>query len=108
MNRLRRFRDREINPLKQWKLSPIDKEAQQRWDDYTEAKEATFKLTDSIEAPWTILKSEDQQRGRLNAIRHVLNIIDYEGKDAESIPVPDPLIVASASTIFKDETSDPA
>ncbi len=96
----RRFHDRETNPLKQWKLSPIDKEAQQRWDDYTEAKEATFKLTHTDHAPWTIVKSEDQPRARLNAIRHVLNLIDYDGKDTTVDITPDPLIVASARTIF--------
>ena len=96
----RRFYERETDPLKQWKLSPIDKEAQQRWGDYTEAKEATFKLTDTQEAPWIIVKSEDQPRARLNAIRQVLNQIDYEGKDDSVATDPDPLIVAPAATIF--------
>ena len=65
----RRFRERELNPLKRWKLSPIDQEAQDRWDDYTEAKEDTFRLTDLPESPWVIIKSEDKMRGRLQAIR---------------------------------------
>ncbi len=96
----RRFYERETDPLKQWKLSPIDKEAQQRWGDYTEAKEATFQLTDTAEAPWTIIKSEDQPRARLNAMRHVLHSIDYAGKDDAVAIAPDPLIVAPAATIF--------
>ena len=96
----RRFIERETDPLKHWKLSPIDKEAQDRWGDYTEAKEATFKLTDTTEAPWTIVKAEDQPRARLNAMRHVLHEVDYEGKDPSIAVAPDPLIVTPAATIF--------
>lgn len=96
----RRIRDRETDPLKHWKLSPIDKAAQQRWDDYTEAKEMTFRLTDTPEAPWSIVKAEDQPRARLNAMRHVLHRIDYAGKDMTVAVAPDPLIVAPAATIF--------
>jgi polyphosphate kinase 2 len=100
----RRFRDRETDPLKHWKLSPIDKEAQQRWDDYTEAKEMTFRLTDTPEAPWSIVKAEDQPRARLNAMRHVLHQIDYDDKDPAVATAPDPLIVAPAAIIYA--TSD--
>ena len=102
----RRFHDRETNPLKQWKLSPIDKEAQDRWDGYTEAKEMTFKLTHTKLSPWTIIKSEDQQRARLNAIRHVLHLLDYDGKDESVAVKPDPLIVAGAGTIFSLDSKE--
>lgn len=96
----RRFKDRETNPLKQWKLSPIDEEAQARWDAYTQAKEDTFRLTDTEFAPWTIIKSEDKLRTRLNAIRCILNACDYDGKNAEIDLTPDPLIAAPAGMIF--------
>jgi polyphosphate kinase 2 len=98
----RRFREREENPLKQWKLSPIDREAQQKWDAYTSAKEATFQLTDSQEAPWIIVKAEDKLRARLNTMRYVLNRFDYSGKDRSLDLEPDPLIVAPARLVFAD------
>lgn len=96
----RRFEERRSSPLKRWKLSPIDMEAQSRWDDYTDAKIATFRLTDRALAPWTIVKSEDKPRARLNAMRHVLNVIDYEGKDPKVAVAPDPLIVAPARLLY--------
>jgi polyphosphate kinase 2 len=98
----RRFREREENPLKHWKLSPIDREAQQKWDAYTSAKEATFQLTDSDEAPWIIIKAEDKLRARLNTMRHVLHRFDYAGKDPSLDLRPDPLIVASARQVFTE------
>ena len=64
-----RMRERAVNPLKQWKLSPIDRIAQERWDDYTLAKEANFDKTDTPEAPWIIVKAEDQMRARLESMR---------------------------------------
>ncbi len=76
-----RMRERAVNPLKQWKLSPIDRIAQERWDDYTLAKEANFDKTDTSEAPWIIVKAEDQMRARLESMRHVLDRFDYTGKD---------------------------
>ena len=99
----RRFRERENNPLKQWKLSPVDREAQRRWDAYTSAKEATFRLTDSEEAPWTIVKAEDKLRARLNSMRLVLGCYDYAGKNPEAARAPDPLIVASARLVFGED-----
>ena len=95
----RRFRERESNPLKRWKLSPIDKEAQERWDDYTEAKEATFRLTDSPDAPWVIVKSEDKMRARIQAMRFVLDRFDYEDKDTSQLPPLDPLIISPVSQL---------
>jgi polyphosphate kinase 2 len=99
----RRFRERESNPLKQWKLSPVDREAQRRWDAYTSAKEATFQLTDSEEAPWIIVKAEDKLRARLNTMRLVLSWFEYAGKDAAAAQAPDPLIVAPARLVFGDD-----
>ena len=97
----RRFNEREINPLKRWKLSPIDTEAQARWDDYTEAKEAAFRKTDIPEAPWIIVKSEDKMRARLETMRYVLQQFDYEDKDPEVALPPDPLILAAAANVPK-------
>ncbi len=88
-----RFDSRETDPLKRWKLSPIDKASLDKWDDYTEAKEAMFFYTDTADAPWTIIKSNDKKRARLNCMRHFLASLDYPGKDAEVVGVPDPLIV---------------
>ena len=68
----RRFLARETDPLKQWKLSPIDKASLDKWDDYTEAKEAMFFYTDTADAPWTIVKSDDKKRARLNCMQHFL------------------------------------
>jgi len=78
-----RFASRETDPLKQWKLSPIDKASLGKWDDYTEAKEAMFFYTDTADAPWTVIKSNDKKRARLACMRHFLASIDYPGKDVE-------------------------
>jgi len=96
----RRFKARETDPLKQWKLSPIDKASLDKWDDYTEAKEAMFFYTDTADAPWTIIKSDDKKRARLNCMMHFLNSLDYPGKDHEVVGPPDPLIVGHASTVI--------
>ncbi len=102
----RRFVERKTNPLKRWKLSPIDKQAQERWDDYTEAKDATFRKTDTREAPWVIVKSEDKMRARLEAMRYVLNRFDYADKDAEVAVPPHPLLVAPVSGLLGFLESD--
>jgi len=99
----RRFSMRETDPLKQWKLSPIDRVSLGKWDDYTEAKEAMFFYTDTADAPWTIVKSDDKRRARLNAMQHFLATLGYEGKDRSIVTGPDPLIVgASAHVIGAD------
>lgn len=95
-----RFEERTTNPLKQWKLSPIDLEAQHKWDDYTEAKNAIFERTDSEEAPWVIVKTEQKMRGRLEAMRFVLSHFDYTDKDPEVAVSPDRLIVSRASYLL--------
>ncbi len=88
-----RFLARETDPLKMWKLSPIDKASLDKWEDYTEAKEAMFFYTDTADAPWIIVKSNDKKRARLNCMKHFLSTIDYPGKDWDVIGTPDPLIV---------------
>ncbi|MFC1665474.1 polyphosphate kinase 2 [Pseudomonadota bacterium] len=90
---LNRFESRKINPLKQWKLSPIDKLAQELWSDYTKYKEMMFSKTHTTFSPWVIVKANNKKRARLESIRHVLSTFDYDGKD-RSIPLlPDPNII---------------
>ncbi|WP_299354468.1 polyphosphate kinase 2 [uncultured Shimia sp.] len=96
----RRFESRESDPLKQWKLSPIDKASLGKWDDYTEAKEAMFFYTDTADAPWTVIKSNDKKRARLNCMLHFLDSLDYPGKDIKIAHAPDPLIVSTASHVI--------
>ncbi|WP_092363085.1 polyphosphate kinase 2 [Cribrihabitans marinus] len=97
---LRRFQSRETDPLKQWKLSPIDKASLDMWDDYTEAKEAMFFYSDTADAPWTIIKSNDKKRARLNCMRHFLSSLDYPDKDESVVGEPDPLIVGQAHHVI--------
>ena len=92
----RRFNSREKEPLKQWKLSPIDRQSLDKWDDYTEAKEAMFFYTDTADAPWTIIKSNDKKRARLNCMRHFLASLPYPDKNEHVLRHPDPLIVGSS------------
>lgn len=82
---LRRFLDREKDPLKQWKLSWIDVEGLNRWDAYTAAISETLERTHSDHAPWTIIRSDDKKRARIAAIQTVLHAVDYDGKDASVI-----------------------
>ena len=95
-----RFIARETDPLKRWKLSPIDKASLDKWENYTEAKEAMFFYTDTADAPWVIVKSDDKKRARLNAMRHFLSTIDYPGKDPEVIGQIDPRIVSHAAQVM--------
>ncbi|MCU0910949.1 MAG: polyphosphate kinase 2 [Rhodobacteraceae bacterium] len=95
-----RFASRDTDPLKRWKLSPIDKASLDKWDDYTEAKEAMFFYTDTADAPWTIVKSNDKKRARLNCMLHFLDSLDYPGKDTRLVHAPDPLIVGQASHVI--------
>jgi polyphosphate kinase 2 len=97
---LRRFESRGTDPLKQWKLSPIDKASLDKWDEYTEAKEAMFFYTDTADAPWTIVKSNDKRRARLEAMRHFLDVLPYPGKDVGVVHTPDPLIVGGAAHVI--------
>lgn len=95
----RRFKERNLHPLKQWKLSPIDLESLDRWTDYTRAKEAMFLHTDTSDAPWTVIKSDCKKRARLNAMRFVLGRISYENRDLTRIGTADPLIVGRPSLV---------
>ena len=88
-----RFLIRQVDPVRQWKLSPTDLASLDKWDDYTAAKEAMFLHTDTDHAPWTTIKSNDKKRARLNAMRHFLSQFEYEDKDHEVVGTPDPLIV---------------
>ena len=99
----RRFNMRQGDPLKQWKLSPIDQESQGKWDEYTEAKEAMFFYTDTADAPWTIVKSDDKKRARLNCMQHFLSELDYPGKNEHVVRGPDPLIVGSSSQVISKD-----
>ena len=96
----KRFESRSNDPLKQWKLSPIDKASLDKWDDYTEAKEAMFFYTDTADAPWTIIKSDDKKRARLACMRHFLSTLPYEGKDQEVVGEPDPYLVTSSAHVI--------
>ncbi|MDZ5663991.1 polyphosphate kinase 2 [Nocardioides sp. S-58] len=88
-----RFMVRQVDPVRRWKLSPIDIESLEKWDDYTEAKEEMFLRTDSDFAPWTTIKSNDKKRARINAMRYFLSRIDYEDKVHEVVMAPDPALV---------------
>ena len=97
-----RFTSRETDPLKHWKLSPIDRASVDRWDDYTEAKEAMFFYTDTADAPWTVIRSNDKKRARLNCMRHFLSKLDYPDKDDSVATPPDPNIVLQATHALKN------
>jgi len=92
-----RFSSRKNDPLKQWKLSPVDRASLDKWDDYTEAKEAMFFYTDTADAPWTIVKSDDKKRARLNCMRHFLSSLSYDDKDESVVGAPDPYLVTSSA-----------
>ncbi|KAE9628525.1 polyphosphate kinase 2 [Parasedimentitalea maritima] len=89
---LQRFLKREKDPLKQWKLSPIDINGLERWDDYTVAITETLERTHSQDAPWTVIRSEDKKRARLAAIRYVLSELDYDNKDGKALGTVDKTI----------------
>jgi polyphosphate kinase 2 len=97
----RRFKERQVHPLKQWKLSPIDMASLDKWDDYTRAKEAMFFHTDTADSPWTVVKSNDKKRARLNAMRYLLHSMPYSGKDVSRIGEVDNLIVGRANFIHE-------
>jgi polyphosphate kinase 2 len=93
---MNRFNRRSADPLKQWKLSPIDRASLDKWDEYTEAKEAMFFYTDTADAPWAIIKSSDKKRARITCMQHFLNSLDYPGKNLSVVRNPDPLIVGQS------------
>jgi polyphosphate kinase 2 len=93
-----RFAIRLIDPVRQWKFSPMDVESLDKWDEYTAAKEEMFEATDTDIAPWIVVKSNDKKRARINAMRYVLSKFDYDDKDHEIVGEADPLIVGRALT----------
>ncbi|GAA1470445.1 polyphosphate kinase 2 [Microbacterium thalassium] len=97
-----RFAIRQLDPVRRWKLSPMDIASLDKWEAYTEAKEEMFRRTDKKDAPWIIVRSNDKKRARLNAMRYFLTQFDYEGRDDEVIGTPDPLLVMRG----KRETAD--
>ncbi len=100
---LRRFLRRQVDPVKQWKLSPIDLASLDKWDEYTQAKEAMFGYTDLPDAPWTVVKSNDKRRARLETMRSVLSLIPYADMDTSVVGPPDPLIVGPAPLLSGGE-----
>jgi polyphosphate kinase len=100
---LRRFQMRKHDPLKQWKLSPIDVASLDRWDDYTDARRSMYFNTDTADAPWTVVKSDDKKRARINCMRYFLNRLDYPNKDTSVVYTPDELVVGSVAKLYKGE-----
>ncbi|MGW6989719.1 polyphosphate kinase 2 [Streptomyces sp. NPDC054946] len=96
-----RFAIRQVDPVRQWKLSPTDLASVDLWDAYTGAKVAMFRATDTQGAPWTVVKSNDKRRGRLEAMRSLLSRTPYDRKDETAVGEPDPLIVGSADTLLE-------
>lgn len=97
---MRRFNSRRSDPLKHWKLSPIDIQSLDKWDDYTEAKEAMFFHTDTADSPWIVVKSDDKKRARLNCIRYFLSMLPYPGKDLAVVYNADARIVGAAAEVL--------
>ena len=97
-----RFALRQTDPVRQWKLSPTDMASLDKWQEYTEAKESMFFYTDTGDAPWTVVKSNDKKRARLEAMRHVLHVIGYPDKDIRIAHAADPLIVGAAADLYEE------
>jgi polyphosphate kinase len=91
-----RFAIRLVDPVRNWKFSPMDMASVDKWDDYTAAKEEMFGATDTDIAPWIVVKSNDKKRARINAMRHLLAKFDYDEKDDDVVGEPDPLVVGRA------------
>lgn len=97
-----RFLARSHDPVKQWKLSPTDLASLDKWDQYSEAKEAMFFYTDTAHSPWTVVKSNDKKRARVEAMRWVLSQFDYAGKDLDVVGAPDPLIIGTPDSVYDE------
>ncbi|MEM8813531.1 MAG: polyphosphate kinase 2 [Pseudomonadota bacterium] len=98
---LRRFQSRNNDPLKHWKLSPVDVQSLDMWDYYSEAKENMFFYTHTADAPWTVVRSDDKKRARLNCMRYFLRSLQYPGADTEINLAPDSKIVGPADTFYQ-------
>ncbi len=94
-----RFDSRLTDPLKQWKVSPVDLASLDKWDAYTQAKEAMFFYTDTADAPWTVVKSDDKKRARIAAMQHFLSNLPYPDRDPDVVTGPDPMIVGPAEHV---------
>lgn len=101
---LRRFHSRKHDPVKQWKLSPIDVQSLDKWDEYTAARESMFFNTDTADAPWVVVKSDDKKRARLACMRHFLHNLDYDDKDTSVVYMPDELICGPVSRMYPEES----
>lgn len=97
---LKRFLERELDPLKQWKLSSIDVDGLAKWDDYTEAIRDTLTRSDSGIAPWTVIRSDDKKRARIAAIQTILRAVDFHGRDDAVIGLPDAKIVGGPQMLI--------
>ncbi|MFD4368590.1 polyphosphate kinase 2 [Rhodococcus sp. NPDC058521] len=102
LERRTRFAIRQVDPVRQWKLSPMDLASLDKWDSYTAAKEEMFRYTDTDVAPWIVVKSNDKKRARINAMRYVLSQFDYENKDDDVVGAPDPLIVGRGTEVIAE------
>lgn len=99
----KRFERRVNDPLKRWKLSPVDRASLDKWDEYTEAKRMMFFHTHTADAPWFVIKSDDKKRARINAMRLILTLLPYPEKDINIARPPDPLIVGTAADVLDDD-----
>ena len=99
---LKRFYERRHNPLKIWKLSSVDYAAMNKWDAYTRARDEMFIASHTPEAPWTVVRSNDKKRARLNVIRHVLSSLSYPGKDKKAVGRTDPMILGGPEMALHD------
>lgn len=97
----RRFHSRLSDPLKQWKLSPVDVESLNKWASYTTAKKNMFSFTHTTNAPWTVIRSDDKQRARINCMRHFLYNLPFPDKNPKVVIAPDELLVRSADSVKK-------
>jgi len=98
-----RFESRQSDPLKQWKMSPVDLASVELWPEYTHAKEAMFFYTDTADCPWTIVKSDDKKRARLNCMQHFLAHLDYPDRNEDVVSGPDPLVVGSPAQVLRED-----
>lgn len=97
-----RFTLRRVDPVKQWKLSPMDLASLDKWDAYTAAKERMFRSTHTAHAPWTVVKSNDKRRGRIESMRYVLSRFDYPGKNHHVVGGADPVLVGPPDAVLED------
>ncbi len=105
IEQFRRFKSRQNDPLKQWKLSPIDMSSLAKWDDYSAAKEAMMFHTDTKDSPWTVVRSDDKKRGRINCIRHFLSELDYPDKNHDVVYPADPLVIGTEEQLYGSKKS---